>query len=218
MIKSPTNQSDTDLIALVGVGNEAAFKALVKKYYQSFKAMAVANSLSHADSEEAIGDAFLKIWGSASKYEDLGIDPKYWLRTLMRHALLDKLRTLKRFTPEQSSSKTDMEGNFLTDDYGDAEGITSGSFVTPVNALESKQANECFDACLMALSGAHRDTLQRCLIAGQTELFIAVETDQSLGTVKSRKHYAVKKMQICVSECLAGKRPVVSAALVTRNL
>lgn len=63
-------------------------------------AMAVANSLSHADCEEAVGDAFLKIWNSASKYQDLGIDPKYWLRTLMRHALLDKLRTLKRFNLE----------------------------------------------------------------------------------------------------------------------
>ena len=183
-------------------------------------AMAVANSLSHADSEEAVGDAFLKIWSSASKYENLGIDPKYWLRTLMRHALLDKLRTLKRFHLEQSASRTDTEGNFIVDEYGDGDGAAMGDFVTPPDALETKQANACFDACVQALSDAHRDTLQRSLIAGQAESFIALETAQSLGTVKSRKHYAVKKMQTCVSSCLAGNRPSdrsAPAAEVTRK-
>lgn len=119
-------------------------------------AMAIANSLSHADSEEAVGDAFLKIWSSANKYEDLGIDPKYWLRTLMRHALLDKLRTLKRFNLEQSASKTDVDGEFMADDFGSIEGTNFGGFATPVDELETKQANKCFDGCLQALSDAHR--------------------------------------------------------------
>ena len=174
-------------------------------------AMAIANSLSHADSEEAVGDAFLKIWSSAGKYEALGIDPKYWLRTLMRHALLDKLRTLKRFNLEQSASKTDVDGEFMADDFGSIEGTNFGGFATPVDELETKQANKCFDSCLQALSDAHRDTLQRSLIAGQTESFIAIDLAQSLGTVKSRKHYAVKKMQACVSGCIAGDRPTVTS-------
>jgi len=214
MNKRQASQSDADLLALVGARDAAAFKTLITKYHGSFMAMAVANSLSHADSEEAVGDAFLKIWSSASRYADLGIDPKYWLRTLMRHALLDKLRTLKRFTLEQSTSKTDVEGDFITDDYDDSVGTTYGGFATPVDALETKQANACFDACLQALSDAHRDTLQRSLIAGQAESFIAIETAQSLGTVKSRKHYAVKKMQSCVSNCLAGAHLSISAAQV----
>ena len=214
MIQSFTDRTDAGLLALICAGDTAAFRALITRYYGSFMAMALANSLSHADSEEAVGDAFLKIWSSASKYEDFGIDPKYWLRTLMRHALLDKLRTMKRFNLEQSASQTDTEGDFVSDDYGDSEGFTSGGFMTPVDALETKQANACFDTCLQALSDAHRDTLQRSLIAGQAESFIAIETAQSLGTVKSRKHYAVKKMQTCVSDCLAGNHTKVFAAQV----
>ena len=215
MTNIPINQSDADLLALIGAGDTAAFKSLIKKHHGSFMAMAVANSLPQADGEEAVGDAFLKIWSSASKYEDFGIDPKYWLRTLMRHALLDKLRTLKRFNLEQSASKTDAEGDFIADDYGDSEGTMSVVFATPVDALETKQANACFDACLQALSDAHRDTLQRSLIAGQAESFIAIETAQTLGTVKSRKHYAVKKMQTCVSDCLAGSHRTAPAVQVT---
>ena len=215
MMESQASQSDSDLLSLVTTGDVAAFKSLITRYHGSFMAMALSNSLSHADCEEAVGDAFLKIWRSVSKYEDLGIDPKYWLRTLMRHALLDKLRTLKRFHLEQSASKTDAEGDFVSDDYGDSEDTSSGVFATPVDALETKQANACFDECLQALSDAHRDTLQRSLIAGQAESFIAVETAQSLGTVKSRKHYAVKKMQACVSDCLAGSHPTAPTVQVT---
>lgn len=207
MTESFADSPDTELLKLIGAGGTEAFKSLISKYYGSFMAMAIANSLSHADSEEAVADAFLKIWNSANKYEDFGIDPKYWLRTLMRHAMLDKLRTLKRFNLEQSASKIDSEGDYISDDYGDSVDATAGCFLTPVNALEIKQANACFDACLLALSEAHRDTLQRSLIAGQAESFIATETAQSLGTVKSRKHYAVKKMQTCVSDCLAGNHP-----------
>ena len=215
MTESDANHSDAVLLKLIGDRSTTAFMAIIKRYHGSFMAMAVANSLSHADSEEAVEDAFLKIWTSANKYEDLGIDPKYWLRTLMRHSLLDKLRTLKRFALEQSTSKIDVDGNFISDDYGDIESTTYGGFATPVDALMAKQANACFDACLKALSDAHRDTLQRSLVAGQAELFIATETGQSLGTVKSRKHYAVKKMQTCVTDCLAGVHPVAAAAQVT---
>ena len=212
MIQSITDRTDAELLVLIGAGDSAAFRIMITRYYGSFMAMAVANSLSHADGEEAVGDAFLKIWSSANKYEYVGIDPKYWLRTLMRHSLLDKLRTLKRFKVEQSASRTDVVGDFTPDDFGDMEGATSEGFATPVAALETKQATACFDACLQALSDSHRDTLQRSLIAGQAESFIAIETGQSLGTVKSRKHYAVKKMQTCVSDCLAGNHTTAFAA------
>ena len=163
MTKSFADSTDSQLLTLIGAGDTAAFKSLVTKYYGSFMAMAVANSLSHADSEEAVGDAFLKVWSSAGKYEDLGIEPKYWLRTLMRHALLDKLRTVKRFFPEQSATKTDAEGEFCGDEYGSVESVVSSGLDLPIDALESKQANACFDACLNALSDVQRVQVDKLL-------------------------------------------------------
>lgn len=152
MIKSFADLTDAQLLTLIGAGDTAAFRLLVTNYYGPFMAMALADSLSRADSEEAVGDAFLKIWSSAGKYEDVGIDPKYWLRTLMRHALLDKLRSVKRFAAEQSATKTDAEGEFFAEEYDGIESTASEGFKAPVDELESKQANACFDACLNALS------------------------------------------------------------------
>ena len=39
--------------------------------------MALANNLSLADAEEAVGDAFIKIWHSAGRCRYHGIVPKY---------------------------------------------------------------------------------------------------------------------------------------------
>ena len=96
MTKNIASQKDIELLALISAGDTAAFKALITRYHGSFTAMALANSLSHADSEEAVADAFLKIWTSAVKYQDLGIDPKYWLRTLMSKLLYRGDITLAR--------------------------------------------------------------------------------------------------------------------------
>jgi RNA polymerase sigma-70 factor (ECF subfamily) len=203
MTTDQTRLTDAQLLALMAAGDPNSLKTLILRYHRVFTAMAFANSLSSADGEEAVNDAFVKIWHSADKYQDLGLDAKYWLRTLMRHALLDKLRTIKRFALEESATKVSSDGEFLADRYGDDHALADRS-PAPPDVLEALQENACFNACLAALSGSHRDTLQRCLIASQTEAEIAAETAQSIGTVKSRKHYAVKKMQLCVADCLRG--------------
>lgn len=195
--------TDAQLLARVAERDNQGLCLLITRYHRTFMAMALANSLSRADSDEAVSDAFIKIWNCAANYKDHGIDVKYWLRSLMRHTLLDKLRSLKRFAPEQSATRVSDDGAYLDNDYGTEKG-SDDSAQTPPNLLEALQVTACFDGCLEALSDAHRDTLQRCLLAGQTESQIAHETAQPLGTVKSRKHTAVRKMQICVADCVNG--------------
>lgn len=195
--------TDAQLLTQVAQGHHQGLTVLISRYHRPFMAMALANSLSRADSEEAVSNAFIKVWRSAAHYKDTGIDPKYWLRSLMRHSMLDTLRKVEYSRFEQSATRCSDDGEFLSDDYG-AEAAVVDAAQLPPNQLEAKQENTCFDACLKALSEAHRDTLQRALIAGQTEAEIARETAQPIGTVKSRKHTAVKKMQLCVADCLDG--------------
>ena len=205
-INSTSHEMDARLLFKICAGDQSAFKALISRYHSAFLAMALASSLSRADCDEVVSDAFVKIWHGAGNYRDVGVEPKYWLRTVMRRALVDKFRLVQRYAPEQSATQTDLDGDFLVDDYGESSSEPDQYANTPVVALESKQADACFDDCLFTLSEVQRDTLQRCLLAGQSELVIAVETKQSLGTVKSRKHYAIKKMQLCVRSCLNSAR------------
>ena len=126
----------------------------------------------------------------------------------MRHALIDRVRSLKRFAAEQSATRFDADGEFAGDAWDDGAALDAATApASPLELLESAQAAACFDACLASLSDEHRGTLQQCLLAGQTELEVATQNGCSLGTVKSRKHYALKKMKDCVSHCLDGVAP-----------
>ena len=87
MNMSTTPLGDAPLLAGIANGEQTAFKTLIARYHSTFIAMALANNPGLTDAEEAIGAAYIKVWSSAGRYHDQGIEPKYWLRTLMRHAL-----------------------------------------------------------------------------------------------------------------------------------
>ena len=199
MTMSTAPSGDAQLLADIAAGEPFAFKTLVTRYYASFIAMALANNLSLADAEEAVGDAFMKIWHSAGRYRDQGIEPKYWLRTLMRHALIDRVRSLQRFAAEQSATRFDADGEFAGDAWDDGAALDAATApASPLELLESAQAAACFDACLASLSDEHRGTLQQCLLAGQTELEVATATRLlcTIGAVLDwiyRSHVALSK-------------------------
>ena len=63
----------------------------------------------------------------------------------------------------------------------------------------------CVDTCLPKLSDTHRETLVMLLYEGQTLNDVAKTTGESLGTIKSRQHYALQKMKQCVVRLLQSK-------------
>ena len=87
MNMSTTRLGDAQLLAGIATGEQTAFKTLIAGYYSSFIAIDLANNLSFADAEDAVGYACMKLWSGAGRYHDQAIEPKYWLRPLMRHAL-----------------------------------------------------------------------------------------------------------------------------------
>ena len=57
-----TNLTDAQVLALMAVGDQNSIKTLIARYHRIFTAMAFANSLPRADCEEAVSDAFVKIY------------------------------------------------------------------------------------------------------------------------------------------------------------
>jgi DNA-directed RNA polymerase specialized sigma24 family protein len=72
--------------------------------------------------------------------------------------------------------------------------------------LESLEKEECYVECLGALSTAHQRVLELTLVAGLHPTEIAEATEQKLETVKTRLHYAAKKMTGCVVDCANGHK------------
>lgn len=63
----------------------------------------------------------------------------------------------------------------------------------------------CVDTCLPKLSEAQRETLVMLIYEGQTLKEVAIAKGESLGTIKSRQHYALEKMKQCVVRLLQSK-------------
>ncbi len=81
-------------IAQAALNNRQAFSQLydatsTKLYSVCLK---VLNNPTHA--EDAVQDAYIKIWRSADKYQRNGLSPMTWLITIARNTAIDKLRSL----------------------------------------------------------------------------------------------------------------------------
>jgi len=200
--------TDAELLAHIAKQDVQAFTALVGRYQSPFLGMALFHGLGRADGEEAVNDAFMKIWRSADKYvQQENVPAKFWLRSLMRYALLDKFRSIKAtHENEQSATHFDESGEFDGDGFEVLADTEWTDMSVPEQNMLGLEKRDCFDGCLSELSAAHRKTLELLLVGGQSEDDIAAATGQSLGTVKSRKHYAVGKMQNCVAHCVDGSK------------
>jgi RNA polymerase sigma-70 factor (ECF subfamily) len=168
--------------------------------------------LGRADAEEAVNDAWIKIWDNAHKYVPReGVLAKFWLRSLMRYAVFDKFRDVKNVLKnEESAARVDSDGEFEGDDFHQIADEPWTDMSAPEQTVLGLEKSNCFDGCLSELSEGHRRTLELLFMGGQNESEIAHTTGQTLGTVKSRKHYAVGKMQVCVEHCVDGIKTGVS--------
>ncbi|RVU84009.1 sigma-70 family RNA polymerase sigma factor [Leucothrix sargassi] len=80
------------LIAQAALNNQKAFNDLYNA--TSVKLYSVCFSIlnNQAQAEEAMQDAFIKIWRNANRYQTNGLSPMTWLITIARNTAIDKLR------------------------------------------------------------------------------------------------------------------------------
>lgn len=88
--------TDAYWLRQVAQGNQAAFRHLLDAHLP--KAYAIAYRLLHnrEDAEEAVQDAFSKVWTHAAQYEAGKSAFSTWLYTILTRRCLDRLRQRKR--------------------------------------------------------------------------------------------------------------------------
>jgi RNA polymerase sigma factor (sigma-70 family) len=109
---------------------------------------------------------------------------------------------------ETSSTRFDDAGEFESDAFEASEHDEDDPWVelsAPELARLEGEHQRCVDNCLPKLSGAQREILVMLTYAGQTLGDVAKATGESLGTIKSRQHYALEKMKQCVQRLLQSK-------------
>lgn len=162
-----------DLIAQFRVGDEAAVRAVHRRYGGAVRT--IARSMMSEDDliAEVVQQTFIKAWRSMDSFED-GRDFAPWLYTIARRTAIDVLRKEKRPTTGDHEPEVDVEG-------------PSVSFEQTWEKLEVRRA-------IAELPEAERDVVRLSHLVGLTHPEIAEHLGVPVGTVKSRSGRANKRL------------------------
>lgn len=137
--------------------------------------------LGDAAAQEVMQDVFLRLWECPEKYDPARAGLRTFLLVMARSRALDRLRatrvTLPLFTGEGAELPLPDTG------------------VGPVARSEDAQRREQIRDALVQLSPAHRETVERAFLAGESREEISGAMNVPVGTVKSRLSYALKHLR-----------------------
>lgn len=91
--------SDDVLIMALAEGAIWAMEVLYSRYCRIFYALAYRMVADHQVAEELLQDAFFAIWRYATSYSPQAGSGRSWLLSIVRHRVIDYLRSLRRSTP-----------------------------------------------------------------------------------------------------------------------
>ncbi len=175
----PTSQEteaiieETRLLAQAGAGDREAIRQLYARYSAPLFSLAIRLVGNVGDAEEALQDAFVKIWRSAASYDPRKSRPFTWAVTVLRRTCIDHLRKRRRI-PQASP---------LLDGDDAAIDVSPGASVR--RAAESRDDSERIRGALSEALPNQRRALELALFSGMTHTEIAQRLEQPVGTVKS---------------------------------
>ena len=187
-------KSDEQLIKACAMGNEEAFDLLFKKYARPLTFFINQMLYDRNRSEDIFQDTFLKVLENADKFND-----RYkfstWVYRIAINLCINELRKKRR---EQSRVVNKSSFNADFDNFNFIESFSHD--VTPFEILQKKDRKDRVNEALISLPESKRIAFILKFYHHLSYDEIASITECSLGTVKSRIHYAVEKIQILVKE------------------
>ncbi len=136
--------------------------------------------------EDAMQDAYVRIWHQAGSYRPHLGDAQAWLATVVRNVCRDRLRALSREGAHRSDG---------ADAQGDPPEVADHR--TPEAVLDARMRSSVED-CFEQLAPRQRDLLTAAYVMGQTHGELARERGLPLGTVKTLIRRAVLALRACL--------------------
>lgn len=134
--------------------------------------------------EDAVQDAFLKLWTGAAQFDPSRGSMRGLLLTITRHTSIDGIRRRAR--------RQRTEGTYCAD----------ATYVTDGPERETERADEARDVrdALRLLPGEQRRAIEMAYFAGLTRREIAAEGTVPVGTVKSRMRLGMRKLATTLAD------------------
>lgn len=193
LIASPERQREADadwvVVQRVQSGDVAAFDQLILKYRERLHAVIYNMTSNREDTADLVQDAFIKAFQSINRFAGQSAFFTWLYRIAVNSALshLRKSRLRTFFSLEQVNENDQPLAEVVAALTDDASGAERGAFV--------KELQEKLNEAMMKLSIKHRTVVTLFEIDGLSHDEIAEVMECSVGTVRSRLHYAKQLLQ-----------------------
>jgi RNA polymerase sigma-70 factor (ECF subfamily) len=183
-------EADADLgvVRLVQAGDVAAFDSLVLKYRERVLGIVYNMTSNREDAADLTQDAFIKAFQSIHRFQGQA-SFFTWLYRIAVNSTLSHLRRnrMRSFFSLERINSDDPVSKEVIDALTDKTGAPRESFV--------KELQEKLNDAMLKLSINHRTVVTLFEIEGLSHQEIAEVMDCSIGTVRSRLHYAKQLLQ-----------------------
>lgn len=184
---SERTDSDVRLVERVLSGNIAAFDALVHKYKHRIFAIVYNMTSNREDAADLTQECFIKAFRSLDKFKGRS----QFFTWLYRIAVNGTLSHLKRNKNRRYFSFENMNEEGIAPDLAEA----FSSKVRTERPVLLSELQEKLNEALQSLSPKHRTVVVLFEIEGLSHEEISEVLRTSVGTVRSRLHYAKRELQ-----------------------
>lgn len=171
------------LIASVGIGDRAAYRALYDATSPKLFAIALRILRDEGRAEDVLQDSFVNVWKGAAGYNPSLAAPMTWLITIVRNRALDYLRRNDKMTIELDD---DLIATLETDTR------------SPADLASAAQDASRVRLCLERLEGGQKQAIAFAYFQGLTHSELAATLKVPMGTVKTWIRRGLEKMRTCI--------------------
>jgi RNA polymerase sigma factor (sigma-70 family) len=169
--------SDEALVALVARGDDAGFAELYDRYERLAYGLCRQILRDETLAQDAVQEAFITIWRSASRFSSERAPARAWIMTLVHRRAVDLVRHHERRRAEQLPQH---------EEAGDA-----GADETVWLRLQRERVRDA----LRQLPDQQREAIELAYFGGFTQSELAERLGQPLGTIKSRMFSGLARLR-----------------------
>jgi RNA polymerase sigma-70 factor, ECF subfamily len=173
--------SDEELLLRVARGDAAAFEALYDRYARRLYGLALRMFRSQDQAEDALQEAFSRIWLRAGLYNPERGRAVFWLMRLGRNLYLDRLRARRR-----------MEERIQADAFYDEYETSAPG---PESAVQLDSLAQSLRRGLQTLAPELQTVIEMSFFMGLSHSEIAAKLNLAPGTVKTRLRRGMDKLR-----------------------
>ncbi|HEY9019542.1 MAG: sigma-70 family RNA polymerase sigma factor [Paracoccaceae bacterium] len=171
-----------DLIARVALGDRAAFSKLYDNTSAKLFGVVLRVLNDRASAEDAVQDAYMKIWRHAGRYSANGMSPMTWMITIARNTAIDRLR--------QTRATVDLDHV--------AEHLTAPGPNPEQSAVAAGEARR-IAACLDELEQDRGAAVRGAYLEGQSYADLAARFNVPLNTMRTWLRRSLQSLQECMA-------------------